>query len=100
MIQRCILLALLLVSSSAGAETIAGRVVKVADGDTITILSDHEQVRVRLANIDTPERKQPWGRKAKQALAYIVAGGWAEFDPPQSLSKPARRAGPPGMAGR
>ena len=78
MIARCVLLVLLLVSSSASAETIAGKVVRVADGDTITILVEREQVRVRLANIDTPERKQPWGKKAKQALADLVAGAWVE----------------------
>jgi len=74
------MLALLLVGSSAGAETITGKVVKVADGDTITILADRQQTRVRLANIDTPEKKQPWGRKAKQALADLVAGEWVEVE--------------------
>jgi len=73
-IPRLFALVLLLVGSSAGAETIAGKVVRVADGDTITILQDKKQTRVRLANIDTPERKQPWGKKAKQALADLVAG--------------------------
>ena len=73
-------LVLLLVVSSAGAETIAGKVVKVADGDTITVLVGRDQVRVRLANIDTPERKQPWGKKAKQALADLVAGAWVEVE--------------------
>ena len=80
MILRLFGLVMLLVGSSAGAETITGKVVKVADGDTITILVDREQVRVRLANIDTPERKQPWGKKAKQALADLVAGEWVEVD--------------------
>jgi len=74
------LVVLLLVGSSAGAEVITGKVVKVADGDTITILVDREQVRVRLANIDTPERKQPWGRRAKQALADLVAGKQVEVE--------------------
>jgi len=74
------MLALLLVGSSAGAETTAGKVVRVADGDTITILADRQQTRVRLANIDTPERRQPWGKKAKQALAGLVAGKWVEVE--------------------
>jgi len=80
MIARLFILALLIAGTSATAETIAGKVVKVADGDTITILADRKQTRVRLANIDTPERKQPWGKKAKQALADLVAGEWVEVE--------------------
>lgn len=50
-----------------------GRVVAVADGDTVTVLTaDKEQVRVRLAQIDTPERGQPHGQAARQALATKV----------------------------
>jgi endonuclease YncB( thermonuclease family) len=79
-IPRLFVLVLLLVGCSAGAETIADKVVKVADGDTITILAERKQTRVRLANIDTPERRQPWGKKAKQALADLVAGEWVEVE--------------------
>jgi endonuclease YncB( thermonuclease family) len=66
--------ALLVASFAAPAETLTGKVVGVADGDTITVLVDREQVRVRLAEIDTPERGQPWGRRAKQALTGKIAG--------------------------
>jgi len=68
--------ALLLLATplAARAETLTGKVVSVADGDTITILVDSERVKVRLAEIDTPERGQPWGKRAKQALTEKVAG--------------------------
>lgn len=59
---------------AAGAETLTGKVVSVADGDTITILVDSERVKVRLAEIDAPERGQPWGKRAQQALTGKVAG--------------------------
>ena len=50
-----------------------GEVVSIADGDTITILtSGKAQIKVRLAEIDTPERGQPYGTAAKQALADKV----------------------------
>ena len=46
------------------------------DGDTVDLLvtvgGQHQQVRVRLTEIDTPERGQPWGNRAKQALAEKV----------------------------
>jgi endonuclease YncB( thermonuclease family) len=58
----------------ARAETLTGKVVKVTDGDTITLLVDRERVKVRLAEIDAPERGQPWGRRATQALAQKIAG--------------------------
>lgn len=51
-----------------------GEVVGVADGDTITVLRDNEQVKVRLAEIDAPEKAQPFGNKSKQALSALVHG--------------------------
>jgi endonuclease YncB( thermonuclease family) len=62
-----------LFSLSAQAEIIQGMVVKIADGDTFTLLTDsNKQVRIRLAGIDTPERKQPFGNFAKKALVKLV----------------------------
>lgn len=52
---------------------ISGYVVSIADGDTLTLLtSDKERVKVRLAEIDTPEKKQPYGQRAKQELASLA----------------------------
>ena len=57
----------------AGRPTeLVGYVIKIADGDTLTILVDRQQMRIRLAEIDTPERGQPWGNRAKKALAAKV----------------------------
>ena len=64
---------LLLAPIAACGETLTGQVVSVADGDTITMLVAGERVRVRLAEIDAPERGQPWGRRAKQALTEKIA---------------------------
>ena len=48
--------------------------VKVADGDTITILVGTEQHRIRLQGIDAPERKQPYGKASGRSLSALVAG--------------------------
>lgn len=48
------------------------KVVSVSDGDTLKVLINGKQQRVRLAEIDTPERDQPWGRKSRNALADKV----------------------------
>ena len=36
-----------------------GEVVGITDGDTLTLLVDRTQHKIRLAQIDTPERAQP-----------------------------------------
>ena len=62
----------LLSLSSTGAELI-GRVVSIADGDTLTLLvNGRKQVKIRLAEIDTPETGQPYGSNARQALAALA----------------------------
>ncbi|MEQ9393646.1 thermonuclease family protein [Haliea sp.] len=54
---------------------ISGRVVRVADGDTVSLLdSKNEQHRIRLYGIDAPEHGQPHGDRAREALAGMVAG--------------------------
>jgi endonuclease YncB( thermonuclease family) len=57
------------------AQTIAGRVVGVSDGDTITVLGDgNQQSRVRLSQIDAPEKRQDFGQASKQSLSDLVYG--------------------------
>ena len=54
---------------------LTGRVVALADGDTLTLLTgERQQVRVRLAEIDTPERRQPYGTRAREQLSELVFG--------------------------
>ena len=66
---------------SSPAYDLSGRVVKVADGDTITILdASQNQHKIRLHGIDTPERQQPYGKAAMKALASLVAGEGVGID--------------------
>lgn len=67
-----LLLFLLMAWTPAFAGDLAGTVVGVVDGDTIDVLADGHTVRVRLAEIDAPERRQAFGTKARQALADLT----------------------------
>lgn len=52
-----------------------GRIVGVTDGDTVTLLDiRHSQHKLRLAGIDAPEIRMPYGQRAKQHLATLVFG--------------------------
>jgi micrococcal nuclease len=70
--MKYFIVVLLFVSNSVFGQ-LTGKVVSVADGDTLTLLtSDQHQTRIRLHGIDCPERKQDFGAKAKQFLADLV----------------------------
>ncbi|KQN37274.1 hypothetical protein ASE92_20095 [Pedobacter sp. Leaf41] len=57
-----------------------GKVVAVKDGDTIEILtSTNETIIIRLAEIDCPEKKQPFGQKAKQFTSDFCFGKFVEI---------------------
>ncbi|WP_394562150.1 thermonuclease family protein [Aquipseudomonas alcaligenes] len=55
------------------AEVHTCRVVALSDGDTFTCLDVYKsQHKIRLANIDTPEKDQPYGAKSKQVLSALI----------------------------
>ena len=57
-------------------------VVGIADGDTLTVLCNgNEQVKIRLAEIDAPEKKQPFGNRSKQSLSAMCFKKQAEIKP-------------------
>ena len=61
-----LLILILLTISPCLSWTWSGKVVSVADGDTITVLRDKELARIQLYGIDCPEGGQAFGKKAKQ----------------------------------
>ncbi len=50
------------------------RVVRVRDGDSLTLSSDQVLHEVRLSGIDAPELRQEQGAAAKEALSALVQG--------------------------
>jgi len=74
-----IFLVLLCFSGVSAAESFTGRVVRVLDGDTLDVIDSSlanarsgSPVRVRLLNIDAPERKQAYGRWSAQQLKDLL----------------------------
>jgi len=61
-------------SGTAGAAADTFKVISITDGDTADILKDGKPLRLRFAGIDTPEKGQPFGNNAKQALSDRIGG--------------------------
>jgi len=60
---------------SAWADELIGRVVGIADGDTLTVLTpDYRKERIRLSGIDAPEKRQAFGQVSKQHLSDLAYG--------------------------
>lgn len=65
----------LMISSLMCSQTIKGKVVAITDGDTFKLLTkDSILIKVRVANIDCPEKKQPYSQKAKQFVSQAIFG--------------------------
>ncbi|MEN5378907.1 thermonuclease family protein [Sphingobacterium kitahiroshimense] len=63
------------------SQTIKGKVIRVADGDTITILdSANNQLRVRLYGIDAPEKGQDFGNVAKNFISDLCFSKTVSID--------------------
>lgn len=77
-LARALVVGCLLAAQSVLAD-FSGKVVGVSDGDTITVLKDREQVKVRLVEIDAPEKGQAFGNRSKQALSELVRGKQVEI---------------------
>ena len=69
-----VLLALLwLFVPQAHAKHFTGRLVKVLDGDTVEVMHNDKAERIRLAQIDCPEKNQPFGQAAKRYVLNEAA---------------------------
>ncbi|WBX78031.1 thermonuclease family protein [Tenacibaculum ovolyticum] len=55
-------------------ENFCAKVIGVIDGDTIEVLYENKPIHIRLAHIDCPEKKQPFGKKSKQFVSNEIFG--------------------------
>jgi endonuclease YncB( thermonuclease family) len=73
--RRLLPILLLVLAFPACAADYSARVIGIADGDTITVLTaDKTQHRIRLWGIDAPETGQDFGSRAKQAASVLAFG--------------------------
>ena len=63
-------IALLAINTAATGQTC--KVVAITDGDTVKVHCDGQDMQIiRLSEIDSPEKKQAFGQKSKEALSDI-----------------------------
>lgn len=79
--MKFVIAAAFLLASHVYADTLTGRIVGIADGDTLTLLdAANTQHKVRLAGIDSPEKGQPFGQVCKQSLADLAYDRTAQIE--------------------
>jgi micrococcal nuclease len=80
-VSFAMLAVLFTLSGAAAAELLYGKVVGVSDGDTITVLdASNTRHRIRLNQIDAPEKRQDFGQRAKQSLSDMVFRKQVQID--------------------
>lgn len=61
-------------------ELVVGTVNRVVDGDTLHAVVDGKEITVRMAGIDAPESKQPYGAQSLAALSSLTLGKSCTID--------------------
>ena len=84
---------------SAQAETFSAKVIVVMDGDTVMVLRDGHKTKVRLANIDAPEKDQPFGKQSRDSLLEMVGKKQVQIDS-QAVDQYGRIVGSISLDGR
>lgn len=59
---------------NAQAESFEAKVLAVMDGDTVFVKSGAFKAKIRLLNIDAPEKEQPYGKQSQESLQSLIGG--------------------------
>ena len=65
----------------AAAALLLCAIVGITDGDTLTARCETQMIKVRLAEIDAPEKGQPYADRSKQHLSSLCYDQQAEIHP-------------------
>ncbi len=68
-------------TAATAAEPFSGKVIGIADGDTLTVLAGTTPHKIRLAEIDAPEKRQAFGERSRQSLSDLCFNADAEVTP-------------------
>lgn len=75
------LLIVLFISSICSAEYLDNLAIKrIVDGDTVHVFHQDETYKVRLIEIDAPERNQPYGRDSTDYLKFLLKEGRVDVE--------------------
>lgn len=81
------------------AETFGAKVIAVMDGDTVMVLRGGQKLKVRMANIDAPEKDQTFGRQSRDSLLEMVGKKQVQIDS-QAVDQYGRIVGLISVGGR
>jgi micrococcal nuclease len=56
------------------SQSYQAKVIAISDGDSLTVRANDQTIKIRLAQIDAPERQQAWGQRSRQVLGQLVGG--------------------------
>lgn len=69
-------LTVMMLAYNCYAQQITGKVIRIADGDSFTILTaDKKEIRIRLYGVDCPEHGQPYSKVAKEFTGKMLSEG-------------------------
>jgi len=74
LVFRTTIITIILLCFAATSHAWTGKVLNVSTGDSITVLHEGTQVKVRLYGIAAPKQSQPYWQKAKSMTSAFVAG--------------------------
>ena len=79
--KTLIFIGALLVSQVSNAEYLESlKIKRVVDGDTVHVFYQDEVYKIRLTEIDAPERDQPYGSNSTEYLKSLLKEGMVDVD--------------------